>query len=89
MRFRRFHNGWKDVAKVAISAIGGLGLLQMVLELDTRRCASKDAGLQGEWIVRSDYENQGRCWIGVGEMPESLLRVLLRLTLRPRFEVEA
>ena len=30
--------------KRTISISGGVGLLQMVLELDTRRCASEDAG---------------------------------------------
>ena len=34
-------NGPKHI----ISINGGLKLLQMVLELDTKRCASKDAGL--------------------------------------------
>ena len=30
------------------SVSGALGLLQMVLELDTERCVSKDAGFQEE-----------------------------------------
>ena len=32
--------------KRTIFASGGLGLLQMVLESDTKRCASEDAGHQ-------------------------------------------
>ena len=39
--------------KRTISASGGLGMLQMVLELDTERCASEDASSQRGWIVRS------------------------------------
>ena len=39
--------------KQIISVSGGLGLLQMVLEPDAGRCASKDANPQGGWIVRS------------------------------------
>ena len=35
------------------STSGELRLLQMVLELDTEQCASKDAGSQRGWIVRS------------------------------------
>ena len=33
--------------KRTVSANDGLGLLQMVLDPDTKRCASEDAGLQG------------------------------------------
>ena len=36
-----------------ISASGGLGLLQLVSELDTRWCAIKDTGPRREWIVGS------------------------------------
>ena len=45
--------------KRIISASGVLGLIQMLSELDTRRCASEDAGLEGRWIVRSHI-----CWGG-------------------------
>ena len=37
----------------------GFGLLQMVLKSDTERCASEDAGPQGEWIVRSHIACRG------------------------------
>ena len=37
----------------------GLGLLQMVSELDTEQCSSEDAGLQGGWIVRSHIDWRG------------------------------
>ena len=41
MRLTAIHNGPKRTT----SASGGIGLLQMVLELDNGRCASKDVGL--------------------------------------------
>ena len=42
-------NGQKQI----ISTSGGLGLLQIVLELDTGRCANEDLGPSKGWIVRS------------------------------------
>ena len=36
-----------------ISISSGLGLLQMVLESDIRRCAREDPGSPRGWIVRS------------------------------------
>ena len=49
VRLTAIRNG----SKRTISNSGGFGLLQMVLEPDTERCASEDAGPQGRWIVRS------------------------------------
>ena len=40
-------------SKRIISTNSGIGLLQMVSELDTRQCVSEDAGPQAGWIVRS------------------------------------
>ena len=34
-------------------------MLQMVLEPDTERCATEDAGPQGGWIVRSHFGWRG------------------------------
>ena len=39
--------------KWTIFASGGHGLLQMILESDTERCVSEDAGSSRGWIVRS------------------------------------
>ena len=44
MRFKNLEEKLeRKSSKRAISASGGLGLLQMVLELDVERCASKEA----------------------------------------------
>ena len=43
----------RESPKRTISASGELELLQMVLEPDTERCASKDVGPQRRWIVKS------------------------------------
>ena len=40
-------------SKRTISASGGLGLLQMVLELNTRRCVNENVELVRGWIVKS------------------------------------
>ena len=45
--------------KQTISASGELWLLQMVSELNTRRCASEDVGTPREWIVRSHICRRG------------------------------
>ena len=66
----------RDSPKRTISVRGGLGLLQIVSEPDTGRCASEDAGPQrgwtlgdvlartlspeGGWIVRSHIEWGGK-----------------------------
>ena len=42
-------NGLKRI----ISISGSLGLLQMILELDTGRCANEDTGFLRRWIERS------------------------------------
>ena len=42
-----------DLTIISTSGGLGLGLLQMVSELDIGRCASEDAGPQGGWIVSS------------------------------------
>ena len=39
--------------KQTICASDGLGLLQMVSELDIGQCANEDAGPSRGWIVRS------------------------------------
>ena len=44
---RRVLKTLRESLKRTISASGGLEPLQMVLELDTVRCVSDDAGLQG------------------------------------------
>ena len=43
MRLTAIHNGPKRI----ISVSGGLGLLQMVLEPDIKRCVNEDVGPQG------------------------------------------
>ena len=45
--------------KRTTSASSGLGLLQMVLELDTTQCVSEDADPQRGWIVRSHISWRG------------------------------
>ena len=53
MRFKNLERKpERESLKRTISASGGLGWLQIVSELDTKRCASKDAGPEGGWIVR-------------------------------------
>ena len=44
---------------MTISASSEFRLLQMVSKLDTRWCASEDAGPQKEWIVRSHIGFRG------------------------------
>ena len=59
----RFHTGWRGERSIpykddgirkglkrTISVSGGLGLLQMVSEPNTGRCANVDAGLQGDGL---------------------------------------
>ena len=49
MRLTTIRNGLKRI----ISISGGFELLQMVLEPDMGQCASKNAGFQEMWTVRS------------------------------------
>ena len=37
----------RNEPKRTISTSGGLGLLQMILELDTKQCVNEDAGPKG------------------------------------------
>ena len=46
--------------KWTISASDGLGLLEMVSEPSTERCASEDVGPQEGWIVRSHIDWRGK-----------------------------
>ena len=50
---RRVRKTLRESPKRIIPTSGGLRLLQMVSEPDTGRCASKDAGPQGGWMVSS------------------------------------
>ena len=75
MRFKNLEKPGKKSPKITMSTSGGLGLLQMVSELDTGRCASQDIecwrgwtpdsvpartlGLEGGWIVRSHIDWRG------------------------------
>ena len=47
------------VMQRTMSASGRFELLQMLLELETERCARKDAGFQVGWIVRSHIDWRG------------------------------
>ena len=50
MRFENFEGKpERESIKRTISTRGGFGPLQMVLEPDTRRCASEKAGPEGGW----------------------------------------
>ena len=51
---------WWYGSKRTISASSGRGRLQLVLELDTRRCSNEDIGPHGEWIVRSPIGWRGK-----------------------------
>ena len=46
-------------SKGTVSACGGLGLLQMVSEPDTKRCVGEDIGPPSGWIVRSHIDWRG------------------------------
>ena len=55
----------RESSKKRISASGGLGLLQIVLEPNTEGCASEDIGPQRGWIVRSYIGWRGEGFKGV------------------------
>ena len=55
VRLTAIHNGSKWI----IFASGRLGLLQIVLESDTERYVSEDAGPPRGWIVRSHIDWRG------------------------------
>ena len=46
--------------KRTISASGGLEMLQILLELETKRCANEDVGPPWGWIVRSHIGWRGK-----------------------------
>ena len=85
---RRVLKALSESPKRTISTDGGSGPLQMVSELDTlfavlrrgvdtRRCASKDAGPQEEWSVTSHIGLGGeQNTIYKGMEPSSSIRVL-------------
>ena len=62
------HNGPKQT----ISANGGFGLLQMVSDSGTERCAMEDTGSPRGWIVRSHIG-----WRGERNIPYKGVETLL------------
>ena len=58
MRFKNLEGEpEKGIPKRTISANGGLGLLQMVSKLDTRRCANEDVKTKGVDTGQCTSEN--------------------------------
>ena len=68
----------RNEPKRTISASGGLRLLQMVSELGTEQCASKDAWPPRGWIVRSHIGWRGERSIPYKGMKTSPSRCVLK-----------
>ena len=62
--------------KWTISTSSGFGLLQMVLEPDTKRCANVDIGPQKGWIVKSYIGEENETLIIKVWKPLSSRRIL-------------